>query len=115
MEIYSDCQPLPSDDEMVREMALNVTQNYIVLSNYCTIPTELFMSHMGDNCGNNQDTNQGLMNEIETKTKFDPKCMWQIQYEKDKNKKRNTISILNIFPFNLLYRVFHERSALIQI
>ncbi len=52
------------------------------------------MSHMGDNCRNNYDTNQGLMDEIETKTKFDAKCMWQIQYEKgDKNKKRNSVSI----------------------
>ncbi len=57
---------------------------------------------MGDNYRNNQDTNQGLTDEIETKTKFDAKCMWQIQYKKvDKNEKRNTISLLNIFPFNL--------------
>ncbi len=47
------------------------------------------MSHMGDNCRNNEDTNQGLMDEIETKTKIDAKCMWQIQYEKvDKKKKK---------------------------
>ncbi len=86
-------------------MAFSMPENYIVLSNYCTIPTELLMSHMGDNCRNNQDSNQGLMNEIETNTKFDAKCMWQIQYEKvDKNKKRNTVSILNIFTFNWLFR-----------
>ncbi len=45
------------------------------------------------------------MNEIETKTKFDAKCMWQIQYEKvDKNQKRNTLSVLNIFLFNLSFK-----------
>ncbi len=45
------------------------------------------------------------MDEIETKTKFDAKRMWQIQHEKvDKNKKRNTVSIQNIFSFNLLFK-----------
>ncbi len=78
MEIYFDCQPLPSGDEMVGEMASSMPENYIVLSNYCTIPTELLMSHMRDNCRNNRDTNRGLMDEIERKTKFDAKCMQQI-------------------------------------
>ncbi len=53
MEIYSDCQPLPFDDKMVGEMDSSMPENYIVLSNYCTIPTELLMSHMEDNCRNN--------------------------------------------------------------
>ncbi len=69
------------------------------------IPTELLMSHMGDNFRNTQDTKRGLMDEIETKTKFDAKCMCQIQYKKvDKNKKRNTVSIPNIFPIDLLLK-----------
>ncbi len=60
---------------------------------------------MGDSCINNQDTNQELMDKKETKTKFDAKCMWQIQYEKvDQNKKWNYVSLLNIFPFNLLLK-----------
>ncbi len=33
MEIYLDCQPLRSYDEMVGEMALSMPKNYIVLSN----------------------------------------------------------------------------------
>ncbi len=78
MEIYFDCQPLPSDEEMVGEMTLSMPDNYIVLLNYHTIPTELFTSHMGDNCKNNQDTNRGLMHEIETKIEVNAKCMWQI-------------------------------------
>ncbi len=56
MEIYFDCEPLPSDDEIVGEMTLSMLENYIVLSNYCTILTELLMFHMGDNCRNNRDT-----------------------------------------------------------
>ncbi len=60
---------------------------------------------MGDNCRNNQGTNEGLMDEIKTQTKFDAKCMRQIQYEKvDKNFKKNTLNILNIFPVNLLFK-----------
>ncbi len=55
-------------------MALSMPENYIVLSNYCTIPKELLMSHIKDSCRNNQDTNQGLMDE--TKTKFNATCMW---------------------------------------
>ncbi len=78
MEIYFDYQPLLSDDEIFGEMALSMPENYIVLSNYCGIPTKLLVSHMGDNCRNNHDT-KGLMDEIETKTKFDAKCMRQIQ------------------------------------
>ncbi len=105
MEIYFDCQALPSDDEMDGDMAFSMPENYIVLSNYFTISTELLMSHMGDTCRNNRDTNQGLMDQTETKTKFYAKCMWQIQHEKvDKNKKRNTVSILSIFPFYLLFK-----------
>ncbi len=66
---------------------------------------ELLMSHTGDNCRTNQDTNQGLMDQTETKTKFNAKCIWQIQYKKaDKNKKRNTFSIMNIFPFKFLFK-----------
>ncbi len=53
MEIYFDCQQLPSHDEMVGEMALSMPENYVVLSIYCKIPTELLMSHMGNNCRNN--------------------------------------------------------------
>ncbi len=30
IEIYFDCQPLPSDEEMVGEMALSMPENYIV-------------------------------------------------------------------------------------
>ncbi len=43
MEIYFDCQPLLSVDEMDREMALSMPENYIVPSNYCTILTELLI------------------------------------------------------------------------
>ncbi len=53
METYFDCQPLPSDDKMVGEMALSMPENYIVLSNYFTMSIELLMFHMGDNCRNN--------------------------------------------------------------
>ncbi len=70
MEIYFDCQALPFDDEVDGEMALSMLENYIVPSNYCIIPTELLMSHRGENCRSNHDTNQGLMDEIETKTKL---------------------------------------------
>ncbi len=94
-------------------MALSFPENYIVLSNYYTIATELLMSHMGDNCRNNQDTSQGLMDEIETKTQLDAKCMWPIQYEKvDKNKKRNTVSMMNIFPFNLFKKKKTDKCSL---
>ncbi len=68
IEIYFHCESLASDDELVGEMALSMPENYTVLSNYCTVPKELLMSHMGD-------TNQGLMDETETKTIFDAKCM----------------------------------------
>ncbi len=57
MDVYFDCQPLPSDDKMVGKMAPSMPENYTVLSNYCTILTELLMSHVGDNCRNNRDTN----------------------------------------------------------
>ncbi len=40
-EIYFDCQALPSDNETDEEMALSIQENYIVPSNYGTIPTEL--------------------------------------------------------------------------
>ncbi len=36
IEIYFDCQPLPSDDKMVGEMALSMLENYIV----CTINSQ---------------------------------------------------------------------------
>ncbi len=39
---------------MVGEMTLSMSENYIVLSYYCTILTELLMSHMGDNRTNNE-------------------------------------------------------------
>ncbi len=43
MEVYFDCKMLPSDEEMEGEMTSSMSDNYIVPSNYCTIPTELLI------------------------------------------------------------------------